>query len=205
MAEGVIFDRQSAARIADAVREVEGDPVDLTGNRTPTPVARRETIWAKLTGRDGTDKWKYAWTEQRRKADGTWEDLPQGRTGTTTENPALEKDKSTSDLTGKVVQLRRTPVLDSAGPPPVFKLAWTFTVATGVDVMNHNTVAVAQTPFINLPDTNGTKDVLEFVAHTTPAPDNKAGAALKLKPGQFQNQTLRWTGTVWMIDFLKFS
>gem|GEM_PF-2809998 len=54
------------------------------------PVAGTSEFWAKITGSaaNGTNKWKYAWTEVRRTATG-WENKPNGRTGTTTEKFAL--------------------------------------------------------------------------------------------------------------------
>jgi len=60
-----------------------------------------ESFWAKITGNaaDGTNKWKYAWTEQQRTATG-WQDLSGGRTGTTTTDFAVNANEANNDGTG---------------------------------------------------------------------------------------------------------
>ena len=59
------------------------------------------SIWAKITGNaaDGTNKWKYAWTEQQRTASG-WQDLSGGRTGTTSTDFAVNANEANNDGAG---------------------------------------------------------------------------------------------------------
>ena len=63
--------------------------------------AGANTFWAKITSSatDGTNKWKYAWTEQTRTAAG-WEDLTDGRTGTTSSDFAINSLEANNDGTG---------------------------------------------------------------------------------------------------------
>lgn len=58
-------------------------------------------FWAKITGNaaNGTNKWKYAWTEQERTSTG-WQDLTGGRSGTTTTDFALNSLEANNDGTG---------------------------------------------------------------------------------------------------------
>jgi hypothetical protein len=58
-------------------------------------------FWAKITGSaaNGDNKWKYAWTEQQRTADG-FHDLSGGRSGTTSANPAYNSIEANNDDTG---------------------------------------------------------------------------------------------------------
>ena len=60
-----------------------------------------ESFWAKITGNaaDGTNKWKYAWTEQQRTATG-WQDLSGGRTGTTTTDFAVNANEANNSGAG---------------------------------------------------------------------------------------------------------
>jgi hypothetical protein len=59
------------------------------------------SFWAKITGNaaDGTNKWKYAWTEQQRTATG-WQDLSGGRSGTTSTDFAVNANEANNDGTG---------------------------------------------------------------------------------------------------------
>ena len=59
------------------------------------------SFWAKITGNaaDGTNKWKYAWTEQQRTASG-WQDLSGGRSGTTSTDFAVNANEANNDGTG---------------------------------------------------------------------------------------------------------
>lgn len=58
-------------------------------------------FWAKITGNaaNGTNKWKYAWTEQERTSTG-WQDLTGGRSGTTLADFALNSLEANNDGTG---------------------------------------------------------------------------------------------------------
>jgi len=60
-----------------------------------------ESFWAKITGNatNGSNKWKYAWTEQQRTAGG-FHDLPGGRTGTTSTDFAINSLETNNDGTG---------------------------------------------------------------------------------------------------------
>lgn len=60
-----------------------------------------KSFWAKITGNtsDGTNKWKYAWTEQERTSTG-WQDLSGGRSGTTSTNFAINSIEANNDGTG---------------------------------------------------------------------------------------------------------
>ncbi|MGB1125533.1 MAG: hypothetical protein ACPG4Q_10035 [Phycisphaeraceae bacterium] len=60
-----------------------------------------DTFWAKITGNaaNGTNKWKYAWTEQERTSTG-WQDLTGGRSGTTLADFALNSLEANNDGTG---------------------------------------------------------------------------------------------------------
>ena len=66
-------------------------------------------FWAKITGNaaDGTNKWKYAWTEQERTSAG-WQDLTGGRSGTTSTDFALnslEASNSGSGVQGNSIDI----------------------------------------------------------------------------------------------------
>lgn len=58
-------------------------------------------FWAKITGNaaNGTNKWKYAWTEQERTSTG-WSDLTNGRSGTTGSGFALNSLEANNDGSG---------------------------------------------------------------------------------------------------------
>lgn len=58
-------------------------------------------FWAKITGSAsiGTNRWKYAWTEQRRTSTG-FENLTSGRTGTTSTDFAINSVEANNDGTG---------------------------------------------------------------------------------------------------------
>lgn len=60
------------------------------GQRRVWDTAATNSFWAKITGNTSLadNRWKYAWTEQRRTST-AWEDKPSGRTGTTDTNFAL--------------------------------------------------------------------------------------------------------------------
>ena len=64
-------------------------------------VLSQDSFWAKITGNaaDGTNKWKYAWTEQQRTAAG-WQDLSGGRSGTTSTGFAVNANEANNDGTG---------------------------------------------------------------------------------------------------------
>lgn len=91
MAKGVTFTRESAERIAEAVQAVErGAPENLGAPRFGGKFSRK--IWIKLTSSDelGANflRYVYAWTQQIQTAKG-WADYPNGLTGETDENFAL--------------------------------------------------------------------------------------------------------------------
>jgi hypothetical protein len=74
---------------------------DGTTQRLGVALGRNPSFWAKITGNaaDGTNKWKYAWTEQQRTAAG-WQDLTDGRSGTTTTGFAVNANEANNDGTG---------------------------------------------------------------------------------------------------------
>lgn len=58
-------------------------------------------MWIKITGNatNGTNQWKYAWTEQVRTSTG-WQDAANARTGTTSSDYALNACEANNDGTG---------------------------------------------------------------------------------------------------------
>lgn len=77
------------------------------------------SFWAKITSSaaDGTNKWKYAWTEQERTASG-WQDKTGGRSGTTTTGFAingLEASNSDAGVQGNSVDVDGTIFDDNTG------------------------------------------------------------------------------------------
>lgn len=113
----VTFTRPAARRIVKAVREVEALPDQRAGQRNLRTPALKATLWAKLTGRGDSDHlWYYAWSEVQRQHDDTWAIVDGGRSGTTTENPALEANNTTdTSFINKIVLLRRMPVKQEDG------------------------------------------------------------------------------------------
>jgi hypothetical protein len=102
------FDRKGVDRIIRAVRAVEG-----VGSLTGAGVAKynpgNQCIVAKLNAQ-GTAKHLYGWTQQQFSGL-DWADLPNGLTGTPTQNPAIDPTLDPdSDLlttvTGAVVLVR---------------------------------------------------------------------------------------------------
>jgi hypothetical protein len=111
MSETVGFDRASANRIARVVIDAEKAHTDRGFSPNgPAAGGATETIYAKLTSQGtGSSSLAFAWTEQRRKADGTWEDAPNGRTGTTTNNAAWIAPTNAANVLNQTVLMRRTP------------------------------------------------------------------------------------------------
>lgn len=71
------------------------------------------------------------------------------------------------------------------------------TAGAGVDLENNTSVAKSGASFINLPTTNGTTTVLEFVS-------NGGGGDLRLKTGaQYKTLVLDGSGN-WTIDYVRF-
>jgi hypothetical protein len=101
-----IFSTSAAKRIAATVKRVEAMPVHRGGKGTgPMPAnPPQASFWAKITGSAGIaigvyNQWKYAWTEQERTLTG-FQDKPDGRTGTTSVNAALNSLEMTNSETG---------------------------------------------------------------------------------------------------------
>lgn len=125
-----MFTSASSARIAAVVRKVERAPVNLTGAAARNYPSPAETIWAKLTGRGDSDHlWYYAWSEVQRQHDDTWAIVTGGRSGTTTDNPALEANNTTdTSFINKIVLLRRMPVKQDDGS---WQTGWGFSALGG--------------------------------------------------------------------------
>ena len=109
------FTPKSASRIAAVVKivEAEHEPTD-TGGAYSKHNPYKSEIWVKLGDTPtlvGTI-WQYAWTQQRLKPDGTWEDYPSGLTGTTTTDFALDTNNATANGT-PIVRLYITYVWDT--------------------------------------------------------------------------------------------
>lgn len=85
MADGVLFTRESAKRIASTVRQVEGTSANTVPGAAFRPPIPAETFLAKITGNASlaTNRWKYAWTEVLMTADLVTTRVG-GRSGTTT-------------------------------------------------------------------------------------------------------------------------
>lgn len=95
----VVFDRKSAERIADVVRNSGiGDGGGGIPEETRGPAWR--TFWAKIGTAHylATNRWEYDWVEQWRVA-GVWADKPRGRSSTETTR-ALNSVESFNDGSG---------------------------------------------------------------------------------------------------------
>ena len=97
---GVLFNRWTTGWGLLSRRGANGGVISLDPNVLPVP--NGETwFWAKITGNaaNGTNKWKYAWSEQERASSG-WSDLSDGRSGTTSTNFALNSIEANNDGAG---------------------------------------------------------------------------------------------------------
>ena len=85
-----VFDQQTAQRIIRAVRAFESNPQNLNPLRRNSRdgVGR---IFARLTSRDATDKWKYGGEQVLRQADGSWATIEGGLVWDSTDNPLEER------------------------------------------------------------------------------------------------------------------
>jgi hypothetical protein len=109
------FDLKTAHRVAKATQWVEQQPKanETAGYGTARPGAAG--FWAKITSSAAVsgnpNRWRYAWTEQRPTVDG-WDDLPSGRTGTTSSKFALNSieanNPDTDDMMGNSVDTDAT-------------------------------------------------------------------------------------------------
>jgi hypothetical protein len=96
------FTEKSVKRIAAVVKAVESQPTDLTGD--PNRYKGNREVWGKITGSVvASGVYKHSWTEQRRIALG-FEEVPDGRSGTTTANYAIANDLK-EIKTGLIVRL----------------------------------------------------------------------------------------------------
>lgn len=114
------------ALIAELARlsgiEVEGGEVDTTGSSLRLRVARPEQgIWAKITS--GTNP--YAWTEQTPTTGGAFTNTTNGRTGTTSQDPAYELNDNSTVAANTIVRLEKTFVTIGA----TVSQEWTFLAA----------------------------------------------------------------------------
>ena len=178
------FTEKSAKRIGDAVRWVESQPVDLAGQSNRLRGDRQ--IWAKITGGDADG---YSWTEQRRTATG-FEDVPDGRSGTTTTNKAIGTDDENDIEADTIVRLVLN-LSDDAEP------YWTILSTGGgggVDLKNNGTTAVTAAGSINIPSASA--DVLAFGG------SGDAGT-LSITPADATWKVLTWNGSKWIADYVR--
>jgi hypothetical protein len=93
-----------AKRVLRATRRVELAPRGQESACYGKTVGNE--FWAKITGSaaftDNPNRWQYAWTEQRPTLDG-WEDLPGGRSGTTSSRFALNSIEASNPDTAGVM------------------------------------------------------------------------------------------------------
>lgn len=95
------FSGKANRQLTAIEQRLPGVPVGRQLPPVPAIIPGQDSFWAKITGNaaDGTNKWKYAWTEQQRTASG-WQDLSGGRTGTTTTGFAVNGIEANNDGTG---------------------------------------------------------------------------------------------------------
>jgi hypothetical protein len=126
MAENVFgFGERDVKRIGKAVRASEAQ--SLGGGVNPN-VYQLPTLFAEVTDVDSTDKFKVAWKQVTRNADGTWSD---GQLiGTLADNPAYEINEGTPSVGDRVI-LSRMPIRDTAGGNAVV-MGWTFSLGGGL-------------------------------------------------------------------------
>lgn len=95
------------AQLRELVRQgqfhVEGGTLDSSSTGVALSVDPPTTgFWARLTAPTGT---LYGWVEQQLRPDRTWQDLPNGRVGSSELNPAQATDGSTAVPVGTVAYL----------------------------------------------------------------------------------------------------
>lgn len=94
----------AAQRLANAIRAIEGAPRDTAGQPSGRLGGGGREFWAEIgdSASISDNRWKYAWVEQRRTATG-FEELPDGRSGTTTTGYAInaaEANNATGGIQG---------------------------------------------------------------------------------------------------------
>lgn len=97
------FGAKEVSRIAAAVRDYERAPDDRRGQPSPRQDdGEADGFWAKITGAadhgGNSNRKRYAWTEQRPTVDG-WDDMPSGRSGTTSTDYALNSTEANNPTT----------------------------------------------------------------------------------------------------------
>lgn len=106
---------------------VDGEGAELdsggSGVRLSVPKAERG-IWAKITS--GSNP--YAWTEQDVGTGGTFSNKTNGRSGTTTQDPAYEINDNTMVAANSIVWMERAYVNISGS---TVSQEWTFSLASG--------------------------------------------------------------------------
>jgi hypothetical protein len=133
----VNFDRQSARRIASAVRQVERAGFDDDSPRRRVAGDFAETVVGQLTGYN-TETKLFGWTEMRPNALGGWSVKTDGRS--TFEGHAIALNEGTSAMSvGQRVLLRRIAIPATDDDPAVPRWAivgqvgWLFPVVVEVD------------------------------------------------------------------------
>lgn len=109
MGQGVKLTRESARKVAAAVRQLQRKGRRLTGDAAREGVTLQETVWGRLTeAGTGDNAGRFAWEEVSRTTATAWAATDEGRTGTVTKRYAFEVNRGRAAV-GMVVLLKRTP------------------------------------------------------------------------------------------------
>lgn len=100
----VLFNRDSAKRIANATRRIERMPQDRTGGRNPSPAPAEQTFWVRLLGRSIDGK-LHSWQRVRPDGAGGWQTYQPPVQG---ELNAVEVNGHIGIESGVIVQLSLT-------------------------------------------------------------------------------------------------
>lgn len=124
------YSENGKRRIRDAVRKAEQTKNDVTGKKLADPKHHSEFLLVKLTEmapkEDGPPALpqRFSWKEQRRIESGAYEDVPEGREGLLTENPAVLFLPTDSADVDDIVFVKRQPYLREGDNGPEWEQVW---------------------------------------------------------------------------------
>lgn len=214
------FDEQSATRIANVVRRFR----PINQETLPRELARllAKGFWVKITDseQDDDDNWRHKGSEVFKARTGAnWDAAPDARVADGGTKGIWIYSESgqhfPNDTVVFVVPLRFLTTAiddpddgseDSGDAPNAAAMdeteEWWALGGGGasVDVLNNGTNVVSASPYINIPTTNGSNNVLKFATSTI---GGKNGADLELQSGSSAYQGIYWNGSAFVIDWLR--